>query len=77
MNANDVIESFVTEVALRLPRRQRNDVAFELRVLLNEDLQARAGDTGREADAAMATELVHHSPTPSTVRTTASWKGEG
>ena len=36
MNANDVIEAYVTDVALRLPRRQRNDVAFELRALLNE-----------------------------------------
>ena len=35
MNANDVIEAYVTEVALRLPRKQRNDVAFELRAQLN------------------------------------------
>lgn len=67
MNANDVIESFVTEVALRLPRKQRNDVAFELRALLNEDLQARAGDAGREADAAMATELVREFGAPAEV----------
>lgn len=58
MNANDVIESYVADVAVRLPRRQRNDVAFELRALLNEELQARAEETGREADAAMATELL-------------------
>ena len=31
MNANDVIESYVTDVAEKLPRKQRNDVAFELR----------------------------------------------
>ena len=47
MNANDVIESYITDVALRLPRRQRNDVAFELRALLHEELQARADDAGR------------------------------
>ena len=58
MNANDVIESYVTEVAVQLPRKQRNDVAFELRALLNEELEARAGDSGRAPDAAMATELV-------------------
>jgi hypothetical protein len=58
VNANDVIEAYVTDVAVRLPRRQRNDVAFELRALLHEGLQARAGDEGRAADAAMATEFV-------------------
>ncbi len=61
MNANDVIESYVTEVALQLPRKQRNDVAFELRALLNEELQARAeagGSPSGTPDAAMATELL-------------------
>lgn len=58
MNANDVIESYVTEVAVQLPRKQRNDVAFELRALLNEELQAKAEAAGRGADAAMATELL-------------------
>lgn len=54
MNANDVIEAYVADVALRLPRRQRNDVAFELRALLHEALQARAAEAGREADVEMA-----------------------
>lgn len=58
MNANDVIEAYVTDVALRLPRKQRNDVAFELRALLDEELQGKAAAAGRGADAAMATELV-------------------
>ncbi len=58
MNANDVIESYVNDVAMQLPRKQRNDVAFELRALLNEELEAKAGVAGRDADAAMATELV-------------------
>lgn len=58
MNANDVIESYVTEVVLQLPRKQRNDVAFELRALLNEELQAKADAAGRVVDAAMATELL-------------------
>ena len=39
MNANDVIECYVNEVAVQLPRAQRNDVAFELRALLQEELQ--------------------------------------
>ena len=58
MNAKDVIESYVTDVAVQLPRKQRNDVAFELRALLDEELQAKAEAAGRGADAAMATELV-------------------
>ncbi len=58
MNANDLIESYVTDVAVQLPRKQRNDVAFELRALLNEELQARSEAEGRPADAAMATELL-------------------
>lgn len=58
MNAKDVIEAYVTEVAVRLPRKQRNDVAFELRALLTEGLQDQAEASGREADAALATEFV-------------------
>ena len=58
MNANEVIEAYVTDVAERLPRKQRNDVAFELRALLTEELQDKAQGAGRDADAAMAIELV-------------------
>lgn len=58
MNANDVIECYVADVAVQLPRRQRNDVAFELRALLNEELQAKAEACGRDADAAMAIGLL-------------------
>lgn len=58
MNANDVIESYVTDVALRLPRRQRNDVAFELRALIDEGLQDQAEASGRSVDAAMATRFL-------------------
>lgn len=58
MTANEVIECYVSDVAVQLPRKQRNDVAFELRALLGEELQARAADTGRAPDAAMALELL-------------------
>lgn len=67
MNANDVIESYVNDVALRLPRTQRNDVAFELRALLNEELRAKAHAAGRELDAAMATDMVRAFGRPSDV----------
>lgn len=59
MDANNVIESYVTDVALQLPRRLRNDVAFELRALLNEELQDKADASGRAADADMALALVN------------------
>lgn len=58
MNANDLIESYVTEVAEALPRKQRNDVAFELRALLREELEGKAEEAGRLADATMALELL-------------------
>ena len=43
---------------MRLPRAQRNDVAFELRALLHEELQGKAEDAGRAVDAAMALEFL-------------------
>jgi len=58
MNATDVIEAYVTDVAVLLPRKQRNDVAYELRALLNEGLLDKAEEAGCSADAAMATEFV-------------------
>jgi hypothetical protein len=51
--ADDLIEAYVADVAVRLPRAQRNDVAFELRALLHEELQAKADAAGRPLDEAM------------------------
>ena len=42
MNANDLIDSYVADVARLLGRKQRDDVAFELRALLVEELDAKA-----------------------------------
>ena len=67
LNANEVIESYVTDVALQLPRKQRNDVAFELRALISEGLQDKAEETGRAVDAAMATEFLNAFGHPETV----------
>jgi hypothetical protein len=58
MNASEVIERYVADVAVQLPRKQRNDVALELRALLEEELQAKAEAAGRSIDAAMAMELL-------------------
>lgn len=65
MDANDVIDSYVHDVARRLPSRRRDDVAFELRALLGEDLQARAAAEGREPDADLALRLVRSLGRPS------------
>lgn len=58
MQTNEVIDAYVADVARRLPRRLRNDVAFELRALLHEELQAKADAAGRSADAAMTMALL-------------------
>lgn len=58
MNANDVIESYVCDVARCLPRGKRNDVAFELRALLGDELAAKAQAAGRGPDRAMAMALL-------------------
>ena len=67
MNANEVIESYVTDVVLQLPRKQRNDVAFELRALINEALQDKAEDSGRDVDVAMAIEFLQGFGAPAEV----------
>src|SRR5471030_1363485 len=58
MDSHAIIESYVDDVVRRLPRRQRTDVAFELRSLLTEDLGGHAADAGRPADAEMTMELL-------------------
>ena len=53
-SAHDVIESYVADVAARLPLRQRGDIARELQAHLNDELQARAEREQRAVDEAMA-----------------------
>ena len=53
-----LIESYVADVVRRLPARLRNDVAFELRALLQDELRGRAGDAGRLPDEAMTLDLL-------------------
>lgn len=64
MNADQVIESYVHAVARRLPRGKRNDIAFELRTLLSDELAARAQRDGRSPDRAMALSLLRDFGTP-------------
>ncbi len=58
MTANEVIESYVRDVAACLPRGKRNDVAFELRALLGDELAAKARIEGRSPDRAMVMGLL-------------------
>jgi hypothetical protein len=67
MDAKAVISSYVDDVIRRLPRQQRSDVGFELRSLLNEELDAKSTDAGRPADEGMALALLRGFGAPGTV----------
>jgi hypothetical protein len=58
MHATAVIEAYIDDIVRLLPRRHRDDVAAELRTLLNEDLRARAQELGRSPDQDVALSLV-------------------
>jgi hypothetical protein len=52
MTADELIDSYVADVVMLLPRKQRRDVAQELRVLLREEADAAAsGEASREQAA--------------------------
>ena len=55
---DDLIAAYVGDVMKHLPMKQRNDVGFELRALLGEELRGRAADAGRLPDEAMTLELL-------------------
>lgn len=52
MTADEIIESYVADVARLLPRRQRRDVALELRLLLTEQIDATGRSGHDQAEAA-------------------------
>ncbi len=58
MDAQALIDNYINDVGARLPRKLRNDVGFELRSLLTEQLQAAAQEAGRPPDHDMAIEVV-------------------
>lgn len=58
MQATEVIESYIDDTVRLLPKRQRTDVANELRSLLSDDLQARSRQSGQPADESLALSLV-------------------
>jgi hypothetical protein len=67
MTPDTVVEAYVNDVARRLPRAKRNDVALELQALLAEELQGKADEAGRAADEGMALELVRAFGSPEDV----------
>ncbi|MEQ1779886.1 MAG: hypothetical protein ABMA14_00900 [Hyphomonadaceae bacterium] len=64
---DDLIEAYVVDVIKRLPARQRNDVGYELRALLTEDLRGRGEDTGCQPDEAMTLDLLRRFGNPDDV----------
>jgi len=69
MGATETIESYVRDVARLLPRKRREDVALELRALLQEELAAKAGAAGRAPDREMAMALLAGFGEPADVAT--------
>ncbi len=58
MHATEVLETYIDDTVRLLPKRQREDVATELRSLLSEELHARAQAAGRPPDESLALSLV-------------------
>ncbi|MEO3813109.1 hypothetical protein ABGB17_29250 [Sphaerisporangium sp. B11E5] len=58
MNANELIESYISDVARLLPRTQRADVARELRTLLHDELSDRAAEAGHDPDERTAHDML-------------------
>jgi hypothetical protein len=67
MHPSEVIETYIDDTVRLLPRRQRDDVATELRSLLNEELHARAQQSGRPPDDSLALSLVRDYGRPNDV----------
>ena len=67
MHATEVIEIYINDTVRLLPRRQRDDVATELRSLLNEELHAQAQESGRSPDESLALSLVRGYGAPNEV----------
>lgn len=70
-----MIETYINDTVRLLPRRQRGDVATELRSLLDEELQARAQESGRSPDESLALSLVrgYGSPNEAAARYQPPW----
>ncbi|MEJ1966692.1 MAG: hypothetical protein WDO56_36185 [Gammaproteobacteria bacterium] len=75
MDAHVVIDSYVNNIAARLPRTLRNDVGVELRTLLLEQLTRAAADIGCEPDEKLAIEVARRFGRPEEVAARYSPRG--
>ena len=64
MKPQEVIDAYLLEVMRFLPRKDRNEIAFELRGLLSEMLNDKALEQGRAADDAMVLALLRDFGSP-------------
>ena len=67
MEAQELIDSYVDDVAARLPRRLRNDVGLELRGLLADQLDATSQGASQQPNERMALELLRRFGSPAEV----------
>lgn len=75
MDAQVVIDSYIDNIAARLPRKVRNDVGVELRTLLIEQLTAAAAESGRTPDENLAIEVARRFGRPEDVAARYSPRG--
>src|SRR5262245_49506767 len=75
MNAHAVIDSYINNIAARLPRKLRNDVGVELRTLLIEQLTAAAAASGSAPDEKLAIEVISRFGRPEDVAARYSPRG--
>ena len=73
MNTN-LIESYVSEVGRRLPRRTRKDIEAEIRSILQDMLDERSQKTGKPVDEEMTLEVLKAYGAPEKVA--ATYQGE-
>jgi hypothetical protein len=67
VDAQTLIETYVNDVAARLPSKIRNDVGLELRSLLTEKLTDAGSTAGRTPDQEMAMKVVNEFGQPDEV----------
>jgi hypothetical protein len=58
MEPQRIIEIYVEEVVSHVPRRQRKDIAAELRTLISDGLNAKVAAAGRACDEAMTVDFL-------------------
>jgi hypothetical protein len=73
MTAYQVTDIYIDDVVRLLPRRQRDDVAAELRALLSEELNARTRDLGRAPNKAQALARGYGRPNEVAARYQPAW----